>query len=102
MPWGRQPGGGWKGGGGGPWGQGPRNTGPQPPDLEELLRRSQDRLKRMLPGGGGGGNLNPFTLIAILIIVVAVVGYNFFTFRVQPDELGVVLRFGALHRQAQP
>ena len=40
--------GGWKGGNGGPWGQGPRNTGSgggsNPPDLEELLRRSQDRL----------------------------------------------------------
>ena len=34
--------------------------------------------------------------------MVAFVGYNFFTFRVQPNELGVVLRFGNFDRQAEP
>ena len=99
----RQSGGGWKGNGG-PWGQGPRNTGggSTPPDLEELLRRSQDRLRRVLPGGGGARNLSPLSLIAILAVVVALVAYYFFTFRVEPDEQGVVLRFGAYHRNAQP
>ena len=53
MPWNNNSGGGgWKGGGGGPWGQGPQQRGPQPPDLEELLKRSQDRLRNVLPGGG--------------------------------------------------
>ena len=52
MPWNNNSGGGgWKGGGGGPWGAGPQQRGPQPPDLEELLRRSQDRLRNVLPGG---------------------------------------------------
>jgi len=101
MPWSNQSGGGWKGGGGGgPWGQGPRGSGPTPPDLEELLRRSQDRLKRVLPGGGGGGGINPLSLILILVVAAAFIGYNFFTFRVQPDELGLVLRFGKFERQA--
>ena len=101
MPWNNQSGGGgWKGGNGGPWGQGPRNTGPTPPDLEELLRRSQDRLKRVLPGGGR--NVSPLTLIAILVVAAAIIAYNFFTFRVQPDEVGVVLRFGRYDRVAQP
>ena len=96
--------GGWKGGNGGPWGQGPRNTGggSSPPDLEELLRRSQDRLRRVLPGGGAGRNLNPVTLIAILAFVFVFAAYFFFTFRVQPNEQGVVLRFGAYARDAQP
>ena len=90
-----------------PWGQGPRGSGPTPPDLEELLKRSQDRLRQILPGGGGrggggGGGFNPLTLIIVLVVVAAFLGYNFFTFRVQPDELGVVLRFGAFDRQAQP
>jgi membrane protease subunit HflK len=94
-------------GGGGPWGQGPRNTGGSggqtPPDLEELLRRSQDRLRRVLPGGGGGGrNLSPLSIIAILVLLVAFAAYFFFFFRVQPDEQGVVLRFGAYNRDAQP
>jgi membrane protease subunit HflK len=102
MPWSNQSGGGWKGGNGGPWGQGPRSGGPTPPDLEELLRRSQDRLKRVLPGGGGTGGLSPFWLIVILVIGVAFLGYNFFTFRVQPDEVGIVLRFGKIDREAKP
>ena len=57
MPWNNQSGGPWGGGGnnGGPWGQGPKPGGPRntPPDLEDLLRRGQDRLKSALPGGGG-------------------------------------------------
>jgi membrane protease subunit HflK len=98
--------GGWKGGNGGPWGQGPRNTGSggssNPPDLEELLRRSQDRLRRVLPGGGGGRNVNPVTLVAILALVVAFAAYFFFTFRVAQNEEGVVLRFGSYARDARP
>ena len=59
MPWSNKGGGGggdgWQGGGGGqtPWGRG--SGGPQPPDIEELLRKGQDRMKRLLPGGFGGG-----------------------------------------------
>ena len=97
--------GGWKGGNGGPWGQGPRKTGgsgSNPPDLEELLRRSQDRLRRVLPGGGGVRNVNPVVLIAILALILVFGAYFFFTFRVQPNEVGVVLRFGAYARDAQP
>jgi membrane protease subunit HflK len=97
--------GGWKGGNGGPWGQGPRNTGgggANPPDLEELLRRSQDRLRRVLPGGGGARNVNPVTLIAILALLVAFAAYFFFTFRVAQNEEGVVLRFGSYNRDARP
>mgnify|MGYP000548427796 CR=1 FL=1 len=113
MPWDNQSsgGGGWKSGGGGPWGQPPRNSGgsggggggPTPPDLEELLRRSQDRLKSVLPGGGGGGRkFSPLTVIAIVAIVLAFAVYNFLTFRVEPNEVGVVLRFGEYNREAPP
>lgn len=102
MPWNNQSGGGgWKGGNGGPWGQPPRSGGgPNPPDLEELLRRSQDRLKRVLPGGGR--KMSPVMLIAIIAIAAALLVYNFFTFRVQPDEAGVVLLFGKFDRDATP
>ena len=56
MPWSNQGGGPWGSGGSkGPWGSGPQSSGPTPPDLEELLRRSQDRLKGFLPGGNLGG-----------------------------------------------
>jgi modulator of FtsH protease HflK len=98
MPWSSQNGGGggWKGGGG-PWGPGPSGGG-QSPDLEEILKRSQDRLKQAMPGGGLGGGF----LALILLVVVAVVGFYSFTVSVQPNQQGVVLRFGALDRTLTP
>ena len=81
----------------GPWGGGPQSSGPTPPDLEELLRRSQDKLKNVLPGGNLGGR--GFALIALGAVVLwGVSGF----FRVEPDELGVVLRFGKYVREVQP
>lgn len=109
MPWSNQNGGGgpWGGGGGdnnnnnnnnnGPWGQGPK--GPRgggqntPPDLEDILRKGQDRLKQVFPGGGGrsGGNRPIYLLIG-----AALLGFWVFqsVYTVQPDELAVELRFG--------
>ena len=54
MPWSNQSGGLWGSGPRGPWGSGPQQQGPRPPDLEEFLRRSQDRLRTFLPGNLGG------------------------------------------------
>ena len=109
MPWSNQSGGGssgggngggWKGGsggggGGGPWGQGP---GSQPPDLEEMLKRSQDRMKQVMHGGGVPG---PLAFLAA-VVAAAVIGWYAFFFRVDPDELGVVMRFGEYVRQEPP
>jgi membrane protease subunit HflK len=104
MPWSNQSGGGgngggggWKGGGGGggPWGQGPGN---QPPDLEEMLKRSQDRMKQVMHGGGIPG---PLAFLAAAAAAAVVAWYAFF-FRVDPDELGVVMRFGEFVRQEPP
>ena len=39
MPWKNQGGSPWGPGPKGPWGQGPQSQGPNPPDLEDLLRR---------------------------------------------------------------
>ena len=97
MPWSDQTGGGgWKGGGGGPWG--PRPGPGQQPDLEEILRRSQDRLRQAIPGGRMGGPL----AILLTVVIVALVGFFGFTVRVNPDELGIVLRFGKYVRQLPP
>lgn len=111
-PWGTGPrggggsgGGAGGGGGGGPWGGGRGNgsgpgggpRGPYPPNLEELLRRSQDRFRSVLPGGFGGG-----TGIAVVAIGIVVLWLASGFYRVLPDELGVVLRFGAYDRTAQP
>ncbi len=98
MPWTNQGGGGpWGSGGKGPWGSGPQSPGPTPPDLEEILRRGQDRLRRVLPGGNLGGR----GLALIALGVLALWGFSGF-FRVEPDELGVVLRFGKQVREVQP
>jgi len=101
MPWTNQGGGGgggpWGSGGKGPWGSGPQSSGPTPPDLEEILRRSQDKLRRFLPGGNLGGR--GFALLALAAI--ALWGFSGF-FRVEPDELGVVLRFGKDIREVHP
>jgi modulator of FtsH protease HflK len=106
----------WQSQGGGPWGTGPRGGGPwgsgggrgngggpgprgrpQPPDFEELLRRSQERFRRVLPGGFGTGTGILVALLAIIAIWLASGIY-----RVLPDEVGVVLRFGAYNRTTQP
>jgi len=98
MPWSNQGGGPWGSGGSkGPWGSGPQSSGPTPPDLEELLRRSQDRLKGILPGGNLGGR----GVVLIVLAAIVVWGFSGF-FRVEPDELGVVLRFGKYIRDAKP
>jgi membrane protease subunit HflK len=98
MPWSNQGGGGpWGSGPKGPWGSGPQSQGPTPPDLEEILRRGQDKLRRFMPGGNLGGRG-----IALLVLGAVVLwGFSGF-FRVEPDELGVVLRFGKVTREVQP
>ena len=95
MPWSNQGGG--SGGGGGPWGkppnQGPWGQGPSgrqnPPDLEELLRRGQDKLRQVMPGGGFGGK--GVALAALLAI--GVWGLSGF-YTVQPNEAGLNTVFG--------
>jgi modulator of FtsH protease HflK len=102
MPWQQQGGGGNKGGGG-PWGSGPSGGGSggggggtQPPDIEEMLRRGQDRFKRMMPGGLGGVGIS-------LIVVLGLVGWLLSgMYRVQPGEQGVELLFGKFANQTGP
>jgi membrane protease subunit HflK len=98
MPWSNQGGGPWGSGGKGPWGSGPQPSGgSSPPDLEELLRRSQDKLRTVLPGGNLGGK--GVALIALAAIFIwGVSGF----FQVAPDERGMVLRFGKAVRIADP
>src|SRR5262249_27452640 len=95
MPWTNQSG----GGGGGPWGGGPSpwGRGPQGPKVEDIIKRSQDKLRGVLPGGFGSAP----GIVIILAIALALWGLSGF-YQVQPDELGVVLRFGAIDRIAPP
>ncbi|MGA8899922.1 FtsH protease activity modulator HflK [Bradyrhizobium sp.] len=97
MAWKNQGGGPWGSGPKGPWGSGPQPAGPRPPDLEDLLRRAQDRLQQFLPGGYFSG----LGIVLALLAVVVIWGFSGL-FRVQPDELGVVLRFGKHVRTVGP
>ncbi len=91
-PW--SGGGGGGGGGGGPWGgrggQGPGGfgRGGGQPDIEDMIRRSQEKLKQSLPGGMGGKGLA--LVVAVLAVLWLISGF----YRVNPGEQGVVLRFG--------
>jgi len=101
MPWSNQSGGGPWGGGnngsGGPWGQGnpggPRGGGGggSAPDLEDIIRRGQDRLRRAVPGGGGAGSPLIWAIAAIALVGLWLMQA---LYTVQPDQRGVELRFG--------
>ena len=96
MAWKPQGGGGpWGGGGGngggGPWGGGggSQGGGQQPPDIEEMLRRSQDNFKNIMPGGFGSGKAIVLALLAALVLWL---GSGIF--RVDAGHRGVVMLFG--------
>jgi modulator of FtsH protease HflK len=91
---------------GGPWGSPPPTPpggggrGPGPgPDLDDLIRQAQDAVRRIIPSGGGAAGGKGLAILA-LIVVALWAGSGFY--RVQPDEEGVVLRFGAFDRTAAP
>jgi membrane protease subunit HflK len=96
----RRPGGPF-GGGNGPFGNGPFGGG-APPDLDRLIAQAQNYIRNLLGGGfgggRGGGSLGGFAnsrglVLLLLAIVVLWVGSG--VYKVQPDEQGVVMRFGA-------
>ncbi|MBM3643702.1 MAG: FtsH protease activity modulator HflK [Alphaproteobacteria bacterium] len=100
-PWG---GGGGNGGGGGPWGGGGGNRGGsgggggggggpfgsrRPPDMEDVIRKGQERLKNLIPGGMG--SVRGALLIALLVVAGwLLTGF----FRVQPNQQAIQLIFG--------
>jgi membrane protease subunit HflK len=94
----------WNSGGQNPWGLpdgghrrrpgksgGPSNGGPPMPDFDGLIGKVQDFIRSMLGSGGsrGGRRLSMLALGTIALWMAS--GF----YRVQPDEQGVVLRFGA-------
>ena len=85
--------------GGGPWNQGPSGGQRNQPNLEELLKRGQDKFRQAIPGGSGVPGL--FIFLAV-VVLGAIIAFYAFTFRVNPDELGVVMRFGKVTRQEPP
>ena len=95
MSWNNQGGGPWRSQGRGPWGQGPIG---QPPtgDLEEIIRRVQEALGKLTPGGSGPGGKRLGGRGALFVVLAAVLLWfawgTFYT--VQPSEVGINLVFG--------
>lgn len=90
-----------------PWGGGPSGGGREPPDLEEILRRSQDKLRRVMPGGGGGGDgggLGKLGAVGIgFLALLGAAGWlatGFYT--VRPNEMGIERVFGKFEAITPP
>src|SRR4051794_296207 len=104
MPWSNQGGGGpWQPKNQGPWGQGPQggNNG-GPPNLEEMLRRGQDQLRRMIPGGGGGaGGFGAKGVLFVALVIVLIWALTGF-YTVRPNEVGINMVFGRYDSKTLP
>ena len=100
MPW-NQPGG--SGNQKDPWGRGGKD---RPPDLDEVVKRLQQRFGALFGGGGGGGgagkggvsSVSALLIGVVLLIVWAASGI----YIIDPAERGVELRFGKFLRITGP
>ena len=81
----------------GPWGQGPRQN-KTPPDLEDFLRRGQDRLKTIIPGGGLGGPAG----LGLIALLAAAIWLASGVYTVQPNEVGINMLFGRYTGKTDP
>ena len=95
-PWGSggggRSGGGGNGNGGSPWGSG--GGGRPPQDFDKVVRQGREAMGRLLPGGGMSISL----IVIIAIAIWAMTGF----YRVNPQQQGVVLRFGEWVRTTAP
>jgi len=82
-----------------PWGKGPNQ---QPPNIDEVIRRLQEKLSGLFGGGGsGGGNGKGFSgfkankaLLTGVLGILALLWLASGIYVVAADEQAVVLRFG--------
>ena len=102
MAW-NEPGGGNNKGPRDPWGGGDQG----PPDLDEALKKLQEKLGGMFGGSSGSGGGSPGaafsgTLLGVLLMGALVVWGLMGFYQVDQQERGVVLRFGKYHATVQP
>jgi modulator of FtsH protease HflK len=88
-----------------PWGG--KNQGP--PDLDEALKKLQEKLNSIFGGGknpggsNGGGDIKLGASTLVIIAVLAVVVWGLFGFyQVDQQERAVVLRLGVYHETVMP
>lgn len=104
MAW-NEPGGGNNKGPNDPWGGGDQG----PPDLDEALRKLQEKLGGIFgggkgSGGGGGGGASGISgaLLGVLITGALVIWGLMGFYQVDQQERAVVLRFGEYYDTVQP
>ncbi len=108
---------------GGPWGGGgdrggdddrnrgqrpPPQRGPQPvPDIDELMRKGQEKLKNIMGGGGGsggdggeGGGLGKGGYLLIGLAAAGLWAFNSF-YTVKPEEKSVELFLGEYYKTGE-
>ena len=103
-PWGRPSGGDNRGQNRGPWGSGGGSRGGSnggsgggrgagggdiPPDLDEMLKKAQDNLRQIFPGGFQGPRL-----FGLLLLGMAALWMASGLYIIVPGESGVIQRFG--------
>ena len=96
MSW-NEPGGGNNKGPKDPWGGGEQG----PPDLDEALKKLQEKLGGLFGGGGGsssggsgGGSIISGALLGVVAVVALVVWALMGFYQIDQQERAVVLRFG--------
>ncbi|MEM6889390.1 MAG: FtsH protease activity modulator HflK [Pseudomonadota bacterium] len=96
-------------GGGGP--RGPRGDGPQIPEIDELVRKGQERLRVLMGGqgggksgsGGGGGGRGFSRGTFGVLAVIALIGWGGMSFyTVAPEEQSVELFLGEYYATGNP
>jgi modulator of FtsH protease HflK len=90
----------------GPWGHGdnnswtkrPKRGGGEGPDIEELLKKSQDKFKKFFPKGGKGSGRTLWYVAGGIFFLWLLTGI----YTVQQDEQAAILRFGKWVRTTDP
>ncbi|MDF2181913.1 FtsH protease activity modulator HflK [Neptuniibacter sp. CAU 1671] len=96
-----------------PWGgnnnRGGRNGGDQgPPDLDEALRKLQDKLNSLFGGGkkgrsgGNGSGKGGGRMVVVVAVAAVLIWMGMGVYTLDQQERGVVLRLGKYHETVGP